>query len=260
MAPWVILMNHPVCRTIASLVALGASLVAIPSADAHAVYMTYLRHDVSVTVSPENIDITVELTFFEMPSLSERRRMDRDRDGSISDRERDLYLAEIGGELVDAVVLAVDGRSVDVMPLYESQIDLLDVAEVAPAHHVLRLYRFARTPSWFQTDSRVVVKDALWPNAPALRFAEAAGQDGITIVIEDDAGGEPPNAADTLRVRCTSMPPKRQPLKDETAQAGMVGEIHVVEVSFPLPLWPCVVTGLVAVAAGVGLYHYFRRK
>ena len=52
-------MRQPAGRTIASLMALGVSLIAIRSADAHAVYMTYTRHDVRVTVSPENIDITV---------------------------------------------------------------------------------------------------------------------------------------------------------------------------------------------------------
>ena len=253
-------MPHPVRRTLASLVALGASLIAIRPADAHAVTMTYARHDLRVTVSPENIDITVELTFFEMPSLSERRRMDRDRSGVISADERGRYLAELAGRLDDAVTLTVDGRPVEVMPLYGPEIDLLDVAEVAPAHHVLRLYTFARTPAGLKADSVIVVKDMLWPNVPALRSAEVAGKKGITAGIEGDVGVESLTATDTLTVRCVSMPPNRQALKAETAQAGMLGKIEVVEVSWPLPLWPCFVVGLVAVVAGVGIFALCRRR
>jgi hypothetical protein len=258
MALWMILMTPPVRRTIASLVALGASLIAIRSADAHAVYMTYMRHDVRVTVSPENIDITIELTFFEMPSLSERRRMDRDRSGVVSDEECDHYLAALADQLDDAVNVTVDGRAVEVMPLYEPQIDLLDVAEVAPTHHVLRLYTFARTPPGFKADSRIVVKDALWPNVPALRSAEVAGEKGITAMIEDDVDVDPSAATDTLRVRCVSMPPDREALKAERAQAGMLGKI-VVAPAKGLP-WENICLALIVVVAGVGIFALCCRK
>src|SRR5690242_131643 len=85
-------------RYIAGIV-MGAALIgpftAIESAMAHEVMMTYVEHADRLIVGPSNIDITVALTFNELTSLEERKRMDRDRDGTINDAEVAAYLATL---------------------------------------------------------------------------------------------------------------------------------------------------------------------
>lgn len=158
--------------------------------------MTFIRHEAKVVVGPRNIDITVELTFYEYPSLAERRRMDRDHDEVISEAELSSHLAGLREMLRDAVSLSVDGRALPVVPLYDPQIDLLGAAGVVPSHHVLRLFFFARTPEWLRAGSRLCIEDKLWPDAPRIDALDAVGRDGFGIVAEEGQGPRPmPEAA-----------------------------------------------------------------
>ena len=120
-----------------ALISIAVCLACTPFAAGHAVYMTFARHDTSISVDPTNIDVTIELTFHEMPSLAERRRMDRDHDRTITAAEMKVYLTERSSLLQDGVTMTVDGRPVDVVELYEPEIDLLDVNGIAPSHHIL---------------------------------------------------------------------------------------------------------------------------
>jgi hypothetical protein len=203
-----------------------------------------------VSVSPENIDITVELTFYEMPSLSERRRMDRDLDNAISDDERAAYLKGLAEQVGKGLSLAVDGEVVDVMVLYEPELDLLGVSEVSPSHHVLRLYYFARTPIGLKADSELVVKDVLWSNLPALRSAEAVGDDGFEVLVRDDCAVDP-NRVSPVHIRCLSVPQREVLVSSVAPTAG--ADVRR-KVSFASnPVWMGVsMTGVVVVAA-VGL-------
>lgn len=150
--------------------------------------MTFIRHEAKIVVGPRNIDIALELTFHEYPSLVERRRMDRNHDDSITMDEIDSYLAGIADALCDGVSLSVDGRPVQVMPLYSPQVDLLGESIVVPSHHLLRLSFFARTPDWLRPGSRIRAEYRLWSETPRIDVLNATGSDGIQVVPADVNG------------------------------------------------------------------------
>jgi hypothetical protein len=150
--------------------------------------MTFVRHEAKVVVGSRNIDITAELTFYEYPSLAERRRMDRDHDEAVTKAEIEAYMAGLSDMLRDAITVSVDDRLLTVVPLYDPRIDLLEVPKVAPSHHVLRLFCFARTPDWLRAGSRIRIEDKLWPDTPRIDVLDASGQDEVRITPDDREG------------------------------------------------------------------------
>jgi hypothetical protein len=206
--------------------ATGTTLSTASDAHAHAILMTFIRHEAKVVVGPRNIDIVLELTFYEYPSLAERRRMDRNHDDSISPEEVAGYLASLADTLRDGVTVSVDDRPVQVIPLYDPQVDLLGASSVAPSHHLLRLSYFARTPDWLHASSRIRAECRLWPETPRIDVLNAAGSDGIQIV-PDDASGLPssPEAATGPRIvtlSCQTAARPEMPLAAASGSQGMV--------------------------------------
>jgi hypothetical protein len=163
--------------------------------------MTFVRHNAKIVAGPRNIDITLELTFHEYPSLAERRRMDRDHDDVIGESEVSAYLAGLADVLRDGITLAVDDRPLPVVPLYDPRVDLLGVSNVAPSHHTLRLYYFARTPAWLRAGSRIRIEDTFWSDAPRIDVLDANGTDGVRIIPDDTNNpAQSPEAATGPRV------------------------------------------------------------
>jgi hypothetical protein len=153
--------------------------------------MDHVEHQVQVDVGPENIDLVIELRFNEVPSLGERRRMDLDRNGLISDAEQQGYLRRAASRCADAFRLTWRDRPLDLIPLYDPQLDLLGVTGVSPNHHVLRLYYFARTPAGLSPGDRLVVDDRAWPGPPALRLFSAGGKDGLRLQSVQGSSTQP---------------------------------------------------------------------
>ena len=228
------------------LIIAASWFIAPQTAVGHAVYMTYVRHDVNVMVTPQNIDFTVELTFHEVSSLTERQRMDRDRDGAITAGEISDYLADLTDEFDRNIQLKIDDKPLELIALYDPQIDLLGTDGIEPTHHVLRLFYFARTPASLTAGSRITLTETFWPNVPALRSTQATGRDGITAVADDDA------------VRCLAVSDSAD--RSESATAGVGGEMQMV-VYVPMPMtWRVAIVGAAIVLGGIGLYALLRKK
>lgn len=154
---------------------------------AHPVYMEFIEHRARLAVDPAHIDITVELRFNEVQSLSERRKMDVDHDGAISTAEQRAYLRRATRGLADQVSLRVGGEPLRVIDLYDPELDLLGVDGISPNHHVLRLFLFARTPASLKAGDEIVLEDQLWPAAPSLWFFDAAGKESVRLTtIQQD--------------------------------------------------------------------------
>jgi hypothetical protein len=204
----------------------GAILWSAPDARAHAIFMTYARHGVKVDAGPVNIDIHIELTFYEYPSLAERRRIDRDHNEAISETEIREYLAGLADTLNQAVSMEVDGRAVEVIPLFDPQVDLLGVEGVAPSHHVLKLSYFARTPKWLRSGSRIVLEERLWPATPRLGQLDIVNHDGVQVVAEQsDSPAEFQEGVEgpwRMPLRCETAPLKPT---DQDIPAGAVADL-----------------------------------
>ncbi len=189
--------------------------------------MTFIRHDAKISVGPRNIDVIIELTFHEYPSLAERRRMDRDHDEAITEAERKDYLAGLAETFREGLTITVDDRPLQVVPLYEPQIDFLGAPNVAPSHHTLRLSYFARTPEWLAAGSRIRIEDRLWSQAPRIDVLSASGADGFQVIPDDVNGpgssGEAPAGPRLISLSCQAVPAKMREAPPVAASAGQAG-------------------------------------
>ena len=160
------------------------SLAAAPALPAHDAMKNVIRHDASLSVSPRNIDVEIELTFFSARSAEERFRMDRDNNGQIESSEESDYLDQIAQEVQDRVRFLVDSRPVDTFLHYHPELDLLDQRAVEPYPHDLRLFFFARTPPWIRPGSLIQIEDHLWLEGEAVHSLRAVGTEGVEVVAD----------------------------------------------------------------------------
>jgi len=135
-----------------------------PNAVAHDLFAAFVQHSVRVTVGARYIDLTLDLTFFEEPSVRERVVMDADANGHITRSELESYVRKLAPQLAEQVDLRVAGQEVPLVPLYDPEVDLLGNDKVGLAHHRLRLFFFAPTPAALRADADIVVEDLLWPD------------------------------------------------------------------------------------------------
>ena len=155
------------------------------------------------------MDVTLDLTFFEEWSTRERRIMDADATGSISQAELESYVRKLAPQVAKSLKLSFAGRDLPLVPLYDPEVDLLANHKVGEAHHRLRLFLFAPTPMLHEGD-KIVIEDHLWPAAKALLTSQAEGRDGCRLTAEAsvDAGSgiTRPDGAHVFKFRCLKPP------------------------------------------------------
>ncbi len=132
----------------------------------HPLLSDYVEHHIVVRVDRENIDVEIDLTFHDMRSLLERRRMDADHNGLVTRDETAAYLAQLADSLEDALVIHFEGRPLPATLLYDPQVDLAGNVAAMGVRHVLKLAYFARTPRPL-SDGTLEIDDRLWPAAAA---------------------------------------------------------------------------------------------
>jgi hypothetical protein len=255
--------GHRAFKVLRSLVAvLLAGLMLPGTTSAHPALMDTLRHSIEVRVGPEDTDIEVEITFHELRSMAERRRMDADRDRAVSPEELSAYARNLEESLTDQLGLQIDGNAVPVIPLYRPEVDLLETPQVVPARHVLRLFYFARTPADFRSGSELVLSSTLWAEAPAVCLFSAEGQEGARLAaIRTDSSALSPGSTGRreLRARCIEQPRDwrarvpspvvtgEAPGPQTTAQA-----LHPISIDADYPIWPVLAVGLALGGVGIG--------
>jgi len=209
-------------------------------------------------VGASNIDIEVELTFFGSRSLVERRKMDRDRNGVISSEETDAYLIDAAGMQEGGFRLLVHGRSLELLSLYEPELDLMGCNRPLPSPHVLRLFYFARRPEWLGSQSVIRLEDGLWLHWPAICTLEIARSPGARVIVDQEtspfSNPDPDGAPRVMQARCVSLPPKAsaaRPVRD-VAGASLAGSAEpaaAIPGRFPVGLWIGLLT-IVTVSLG----------
>ena len=201
--------------------------------------MTFIEHRDYLTVGAKNIDIRIELTFFEMRSQIERRRMDGDGDGTIRPAEVEVYLKSLTEQTDRGVTLLIDGREVEVYPMYGPALDLLGVNQIAPVHHRLTLTCFARTPRWIKADSRIEMTDRLWAGVPAVPHFVTEAREGFRLEARELPTDNP--ATPLTFVACVREKPN-----DMAADLGEPEPIRAAFVEKYVPLWNLMAVTLIA--------------
>ncbi len=222
-----------------SLFALAVMIGVSPGVtSAHDLYTAFIQHRVQLEVGAQHIDLTLDLTFFEEWSSRERRLMDADKDGRITRAEIEWYLMKLAPALAKQVRLLVGGREVALAELYEPEVDLLGSDQAGPAHHRLRLFLFAPTPSTLGGTNGLVIDDRLWPDAKALVTLQAEGRDGCRLEPEKLADPTLPPAqtgeARVFKVRCLT-PPKAQSATQGSARPAITNAISHPSSTPPRP-------------------------
>ena len=184
-------------------------LVAMP-VGAHPELTTSVRHRAQLVVGPKNVDVTVELTLGEVPAFAERLLMDGNRNGTVDEQEVQAYLDEHSETLQQAVSLMVAGKPVELLFLYDPEIELGSEQTAVAAHLVVRLFYFARTPGELKAGDELVLADRLWSHSPSLVSFHAVGDNGVEIAAEKSEGTiwSLPGDRETLemRARCLTVP------------------------------------------------------
>lgn len=169
-----------------------------PAASAHPSLRNYVQHRAVITVGATNIDVTLDLTFYENASAIERARMDANHDGRISRAEVEAYLA--GRAFDDGLTLMLDDTPLDLVPLADPKLDLTGDTRVHPHTHGVRLSYFARTPQWLAPGGVLALTDRLWLSTAALRSIEISGTGGFRF------SSIPVREAGVWRARCAAVP------------------------------------------------------
>lgn len=215
------------------VIALLATLV--PRANAHPILADYVHHDISLTIGPAEINLDIELTFQQFCAMSQRRRMDTDHDGRLTQRDLEVYLADIEESIEDGVRLDIGGHPVDLVLLYDPRIELQRGPQIDLTPCTMRLSFFGRTPLSLGTQSEVVVEDSLWPTLPALCRLDAAGRDGIRVLSlsREEVFESPVNGAQMrkLRARCAAAP--LPPRKTQTSLDAAPTPADVAQLPLP---------------------------
>ena len=147
---------------------LSAVLVSVSvNVTAHEALQNFVDHRIEVTVGPRYVDAAIHLTFYGPHALRERRCMDSNRNGTISQVEVSIYLGRLAPSLEAGIGLETGGRRLGAIPLYTPEIDLLDDAAVGGHPFVLRVFYFVPTPESIGLESVVELDDRLWPDTPA---------------------------------------------------------------------------------------------
>ncbi len=215
---------RPTRPAVKGFVALLISLTAAisPTAFGHPELAAYIQHTAELTVGPKNIDLTLDLMFFEVWSSRERMAMDSDVDGRITRSEIDAYVAGIEKDVLNHVKLKIAGFGVPLILLYKPEVDLLGNNQVGMSHHLLRLQFFASTPPSLRPGDELVVEDGLWPGVGMLPQMTANGTQGCRLEVEQwgnlelSAVGQ--NTVQRFRAHCIAPPKDTAGLKPGTAE------------------------------------------
>jgi len=183
-----------------------------PCALAHTSLEKYVRESVSIFVGAGNIDIRLHFSFPADLSLAERKRMDRDGDGKLSEGEKGAYLKGLDGKVEQGLRLVVNGQAALLIPLKDAVLDLSDAPGVEAHPHELNLSYFARVPKDFGTGGTFTLDSILWTDVPLMMAVSLETAAGIRFHAADAQGLRPPSKDDTafriMDAACTQWEPR----------------------------------------------------
>jgi hypothetical protein len=192
----------------AALGVVAAFTVYVCPAHAHVELAQYSQQRVNAVVGPANVDITVEFRFTGPVSLSQRKQIDTNEDGALSEDERQEYLTTIVDQAEAGLTLHIDGKICALIPLHDPELDFLDSTDIEAHPHALRLHYFARTPETLHVGSALTLDSYMWTDTPWLVASSVRGSDGIEISGAPNPGlRRPSKESKSIRVldaKCVS--------------------------------------------------------
>lgn len=171
-----------------SVILWGVGVLLCAVAAAHSSLGEYVQHRYLLSVSPENIDLTVELAFNGDPAQSARIAMDTNRDGVIGRDERKAWLEEWEKSDTERIRLLCEGQPIPVLLQYAPELDLQNDRGTGAHPFVLRLSYFARTPKNLVPGAPLRVESRIMTDVPALVAVEVGGDTANSFGVRPDRG------------------------------------------------------------------------
>lgn len=189
-----------------------AAIIAPQAAQAHSAFSAHVRHESRLTVGRGYVDTDVCLTFCEIPSLAERRRIDTNHDWRISDAELQGHRWRLFRTLSQQFALRVDGQPQLLAMLTPSKVDLWKVRHVTE-HHLSVAFRLTAVVEESERPRRVEFVDLSALELPSFGEVAVCGTEEARVVettckTEDDPWRGP---RDVRAVQFTFVAPETQP-------------------------------------------------
>ncbi len=148
---------------------------------AHQPFQSYIQHQTTVQLSKEYIDLELELTFYNLLALSHRQEIDQDKNEEIGKPEIEDYLSHQEDLYPHLFSISINGKRLQLIPLYEPELKLLGDPRTAPSPFQLRFFLFAEIPLQTDSNMRIELQDQLFPDYPAVCIWNTTAQDGIRL-------------------------------------------------------------------------------
>jgi len=229
----------------------------------HPPFPAYIQHQTGIYIGSQNIDIELELTFFNTVALRERNDMDADDDGQISREETIHYLKAHEEGFLDSLRLRINQQSLPIVSLYEPEMDLLADTRTAPSPFLIRLYYFSHTPQELASGGTVELDDRLFPTDPAVCH-------WFFTLSDESAPQEKPHAGYWLSPKYETQPRRAlarigpsHPAHSRTALPlstlyPCLTHIQCVPMALLVPGFPAMASGWAS--AGFSLYFPWRER
>jgi hypothetical protein len=208
-------MNMRVLRRILALAAALGALAAPLGARAHPVTSrTENNRYIKLTLIGDTLRVAYSVLYGELPSFEERREMDRDHDGQVSEAEARARADEVAATLARGAVLEVDGRRV-ALRFPEREVGMTD-RRVAPSAFSIDLWELVplaprpRHDVTFETHG-----DLRRMGESEVRFEESPGT-RLTGYCLGHGPCPPPSG----EARFVFMGPRRSSLEDRSVTAS----------------------------------------
>ena len=165
---------------------------------AHDTLATVLEQTVACAPHADAIDFEFVWAFHGDVARAERRAMDTDLDGRISDDEARSYAEALLRRSDTALRLTAAGRNLDLVSYYDPDVLLGSERRVTGAPLTLKLFCFARWPGKLSGEVRLEIEDVLWIHLPTLLQT--------SIGVPSATTGNEPLAVDLIDQALRSVP------------------------------------------------------
>lgn len=145
-------------------------LLVAQAASAHPELGDYLQHRIAIEAKGDHLNLTVEITFDAGRSQEERKKIDTNKNATISESERKAYLNQLEADIDGQLKLKINDKPVALVALYDPELDLFDSRELQRHPHLLRLSFFANAAC--EPGDVITVIDGLWSSEPAIVIPE----------------------------------------------------------------------------------------
>jgi ABC-type nickel/cobalt efflux system permease component RcnA len=190
------------------LVPVGISLAAlalvVPAASAHPLGNFTINHYSGLRVAVDYVLVDHVTDFAEIPTFSERRAMDTDSDGTVSDAEAGRFENERCAVLASELRLTADGRSLALEPTHTGL--SFPMGQGSPTMRLVCVYRAALGSALAATGTTFRFEDTSFVERRGWREIVVEG-DGATIVDSDAATAGTSARLTTYPTDLLSIPP-----------------------------------------------------